>query len=105
MRALGKPPDAGAAHLVDVGVPRIERTDDEFAAPVDVHVLVLPIAVRAEDVRGLECVEKLRPGRIADVQRLEAEPTREDQHVPTAGAVELALDDHARSGDPCDVFQ
>jgi predicted ribosome-associated RNA-binding protein Tma20 len=35
--------DARARGLVVVVVARVERADDQLAAPVDVHVLVLPV--------------------------------------------------------------
>ena len=97
--------DTRAARLVDVVVPWVERADDQVAADVDVHVLVLPVAVRAEDLGRLERVEHPRVGRIADVEGLEAEAAGDDQDVPTSNVVELALDDLRRSGHARDVLE
>ena len=90
--------DARAAHLVDVVVTRVEGADDQVAADVDVHVLVLPVAVRTEDLGRLERVEHARVGRVADVERLEAEAAGDDQHVPPLRPVELPFDDLRRAG-------
>ena len=103
LRAEGA--DARAAHLVDVVVTRVERADDQVSAHVDVHVLVLPVTVRAEDLGRLERVEQPRAGRIADVEGLEAEAAGEDQHVPAANLVELALDDLPCSGHTRNVLE
>ena len=91
-------PDPGAVRLVDVVVTWIERADDQVAADVDVHVLVLPVPVRAEDPGRLERVEDLRIGRVADVDGLEAEAAGDDQDVAAAHLVELALDHLLRPG-------
>src|SRR5206468_12383005 len=88
--------DAGAARLVDVVVARVERSDDELAPDVELHVLVLPVAVRPEDFWRLEGVEQAWRGGVADVVGLEAVPSGGDEDVSPGDAVELALDDHRR---------
>ena len=84
---------------------RIERADDQIAADVDVHVLVLPVPVRAEDLWRLEGVEDLHVGRIADVEGLEAEAAGDDQDVAAAHLVELALDHLLGAGHAGDVLE
>ncbi len=96
---------AGTARLVDVDVPRVERADDQLAPHVEVHVLVLPVAVRTEDLRRLERVEQLRRLRVADVVGLEAVAAGRDQDLSIADRVELALHDLSRVRDAADVVQ
>ena len=86
-------------------MPWIERADDQVAADVDVHVLVLPVPVRAEDLGRLERVEDLQVGRVADVERLEAEAAGDDQDVAAAHLVELALDHLLGAGHARDVLE
>ena len=86
-------------------MPWIERADDQVPADVDVHVLVLPVPVRAEDPGRLERVQDLRAGRVAHVDGLEAEAASDDQNVATAHLVELALDHLLRPGHARDVLE
>ena len=84
---------------------RIECADDQVAADVDVHVLVLPVTVRAEDLRRLERVEDLHVGRVADIKRLEAEAARDDQDVAAPDLVEFSFDHLLCAGNARDVLE
>ena len=96
---------AGAIRLVDVVVARVECTDDQVPAHVEIHVLVLPVAVGAEDVGRLERVQQLWRLRIADVVGLEAEPPGHDEDLAFSDRVELAFHDARRSRDARDVLE
>ena len=87
-----------------VGVPRVERADDELAARVELHVLVLPVAVRGE-VGRQEGVQRLRVRGIAHVERAEAEAPRDHEHLAAPDGVELALGDAPGVRHPRDVLQ
>ncbi len=85
--------DPGAQVLADVVVARVERADDQLAARVDVHVLVLPVAVLPEDLGRLEGVEQPRLVRVAHVVGAKAEPAGRDEDAAAQDPVELALDE------------
>jgi hypothetical protein len=86
-------------------VAGIERADDQLALAVDLHVLVLPVAVLAEDLGWLERVQRLRVRRVLDV--IDAEPVGPGghEHVPAHDGVELALHDVGGVRDSPDVLE
>ena len=102
-----EPVVVGAARGDRVGlvVPRVERTDDQVALRVELHVLVLPVAVGRVDPGRHERVEELRVRCVGDVVRLEAEAAGDDEDVALADAVELAFGDAGGIGRAVHVLE
>jgi hypothetical protein len=83
----------------------VKRADDQLALQIELHVLVLPVAVLAEDPRGLERVQRLGVRLVRDVVGPEAVATGGHEHVPARDGVELALHDLGGVRDTPDVLE
>jgi hypothetical protein len=84
---------------------RVQGPDDELAADVDLHVLVLPVALGTEHLGRLVRVQQLGRGGIGDVIGAEAVPPRGQQDLPAGDRVELALHDIRRVRHTADVLE